>query len=204
METRKLVKKLNEIEMPKDMQERIIRNCNNEMEEKIMSKNTKNLFFKKPIIVVASLVLCLGLTGVTALATAGKLEGYFKDIIRFDGAVIGTSYEQATDEIELKVIDVSDELTVEVTMLNPKTVPYSTFELFGIEKYKIVNMDNKVIVEGVTTEMVEIVGDKVNVNISLENIAGGEYKLMVSELVGSSKADQPLVMSGEWECEFVK
>ena len=153
---------------------------------------------------MASLVLCLGLTGVTALATAGKLEGYFKDIIRIDGAVIGTSYEQATDEIELKVIDVSNELTVEVTMLNPKTVPYSTFELFGIEKYKIVNMDNKVIVEGVTTEMVEIVGDKVNVNISLENIAGGEYKLMVSELVGSSKADQPLVMSGEWECEFVK
>ena len=30
----------------------------------------------------------------------------------------------------------------------------------------------------------------------------GKYELIVSEMVGSSKADQPLVISGTWEVEF--
>lgn len=204
METKKLVKKLNEIQMPKEMQERIIRNCYIEMEEKNMSNNRTKKFFKKPVAIVASLTICVCLAGVTSLAATGKLEGFFKDIVRFDGAVTGTSYEQATEEVELKIVDVTEELTVEVTMINPQVAPYSTFEVFGIENYKIVDMNDNVIMEGTTTEMTEVVNGKVNVNISLENITSGEYKLIVSKLVGSAKADQPLVVSGVWECEFVK
>ena len=37
-----------------------------------------------------------------------------------------------------------------------------------------------------------------------ENISDGEYTLIVSELVGSSKADQPLGLTGTWECSFRK
>lgn len=40
--------------------------------------------------------------------------------------------------------------------------------------------------------------------ISLEEVPAGEYKLIVTELVGGFKADQPLVVSGTWECEFTK
>lgn len=204
MEKKFIVEKLKEIEMPKEMQERIIRNCYMEMKEKIMSKKTSKKFYKRPVVAVASLALCLCLTGITALAATGKLQGFFKDIIGWNGAITGTSYEQATEEIELSVATESDELTVVLTMVNPEVAPYSVFETFGIENYRIVDMDGKVIVEGGTTEMAEVVAGKVHVNISLGNLASGEYKLLVNELVGSAKADQPLVISGTWECKFEK
>lgn len=169
-----------------------------------MNKNKVVKFSKKSIVAVASLVLCVCLTGVTALAATGKLQGFFKDIMRWDGAVIGTEYEQATDEIELHIAEVTDELIVEVNMINPDVAPYSAFELFGIESYKIIDLNGKEIVEGDTTEMVGIHNGKANIHVSLENISNGEYKIVVSEFVGSAKADQPLVLSGEWECEFEK
>lgn len=204
MEKKMMVKKLNEIEMPKEMQERIIRNCYTKTEEETMSKNAPKNIFKRPILAVAAFALCLCATGVTALAATGKLQGYFKDITNWNGAIIGTSYEQATDEIELSIIDVSDELTLEIKFVNPDVAPYSFFEQFGVESYKIVDMNGNVIVDGKTTEMAEIVDGNVNVNISPDNILSGEYTLVVSELVGSSKADQPLILSGTWECEFAK
>lgn len=91
-----------------------------------------------------------------------------------------------------------------MTMVNPKMVPYSTIDTFGIEKYKIIDRNGEVVVEGKVTDMAEVVEGTVKVNISLEHISGGEYTLVVSELVGSAKAEQPLVMRGNWECDFVK
>ena len=35
------------------------------------------------------------------------------------------------------------------------------------------------------------------------NVPEGSYKLRISEIVGSKKADQPLPIHGNWECEFV-
>lgn len=172
-----------------------------EMEKKVVSKNISR-FFKRPIVAVASLVLCVCLTGVTVLASTGKLQGFFKDIKRLDGAVIGTTYEQATDELELSIAEVAEEIILNVKMVNPEAVPYREFELFGIESYKIVDANEKVIVDGDTTKMVEIVSGTAVVSISLDNVPDGQYKLIVSKMIGSSKADQPLVMNGTWECEF--
>ena len=202
MEEKKLAEKLNEIEMPKEMKERIIRNCYIEMEEKTMSKNKTNIFSKKPIVAIASLALCFCLTGITALAATGKLQGFFKDIIRFDGAIIGTSYEQATDEIKMSVVEESDRLMISITIVNPKNLPYSELETFGIQSYKIVDMSNNVVTEGEATEMAEIIDGKVTISIPLGNIISGNYKLLVNEFVGSAKANQPLIIKGTWECEF--
>lgn len=204
MESRILAEKVREIEMSEEMQERILGNCYQKMEDRKMSKNTTKNMFKKPMIAVASLALCLCVTGVTALAATGKLQGYFKDITNWNGAVTGTTYEQATDELELKVSEASDNLTVTITMVKPDVAPYSFLETFGVESYKIMDMDGNVVVKGDRTELVEVVDGKVNVMISLENVAAGEYKLVVTEMVGGSKADQPLVISGTWECEFVR
>ena len=158
--------------------------------------------FKKPMAAVASFAVYVCLMGVTALAATGKLEGYFRDIKRWDGAVIGTAYEQATDEVEVNIIEVSDKLVVEITMVNFKEAPYSFFEMFGIKNYKIVDANGKVILENENLEMSAIANNKVLVNVSLEDVDNGEYTLMVSELVGSSKADQPLGLTGTWECSF--
>ena len=82
MNKNEFVNKIRKIEMPKDMQRRIIENCYMEMEKKRMNK-----MFKRPMVVAASFALCVCLTGVTALAATGKLEGFFKDVKRWDGAV---------------------------------------------------------------------------------------------------------------------
>ena len=197
MDKKKFVNIINEIQMPKDMQQRIIEKCYIETEKKRMNK-----MFKKPMVAVASFAVCVCLMGVTALAATGKLEGYFRDIKRWDGAVIGTAYEQATDEVELNIIDVSDKLVVEITMVNFKEAPYSFFEMFGIKNYKIVDANGKVIVENENLEMSAIANNKVLVNVPLDDVGNGEYTLIVSELVGGSKADQPLGLDGTWECSF--
>ena len=197
MDKKKFVNKIKEIEMPKDMQQRIIEKCYIETEKEKMNK-----MFKKPMVAVASFALCVCLMGVTALAATGKLEGYFRDIKRWDGAVIGTAYEQATDEVELNIIEVSDKLVVEITMVNFKEAPYSFFEMFGIKNYKLVDANGKVIVENENLEMSAIANNKVLVNVTLDDVGNGEYTLIVSELVGSSKADQPLGLAGTWECSF--
>lgn len=199
----KIKKAVNEIEMPIGMKNRIINNCYLEMEEKDMTKNTKK-FYKRPMVAAASIVLCLCLTGVTALAATGKLEGFFKDITDWTGAVIGTSYEQATEEINLNIVEVSDKLAVEIVFVNPEQSPYSFFETFGIKEFKIVDMNGNVIKEGKETDMVEVVYEKLEIMIPLENVISGDYKLVVSKMVGGSKADQPLEISGLWECEFGK
>ena len=204
METEKLIKKINEIEMSNEMQNRIINHCYMEMEGNHMNKRTTKKSFGKSIAIVASLAICLCLVGVTTLAATGKLNGFFKDIIGRDGAVVGTTYEQATDEVKLNMIQVEEELVVEVVMVNPNVAPYSVFEQFGIESYTITDLDGNLIVEDGKTDMVEVVNGKVTVKISLAEIANGEYMLSVHKLIGSAKADQPLVMSGVWECEFVK
>ncbi len=61
--------------------------------------------------------VCISLTGVTTLAATGTLQGFFKDIMGWNGAVVGTIYEQASDEIELSVIGVTDQLMVEKRLL---------------------------------------------------------------------------------------
>lgn len=203
METKKLSQKINEIEMSEEMKKRIINNCYRKMEEDIMSKET-NKIFKNPMVAVASMALCFCLAGIATLAATGKLEGFFKDITSWDGAAIGTSYEQATDEIDLSVISVSDELTVMAEMVNPNMAPYMVFETFGIEDYEIVDANGKVVVEGDATDLAEIVEGKTTIVIPISDLSGGDYKLVVSGFVGSAKADQPLVLSGTWECEFTR
>lgn len=198
MDKKIFVNKIKEIEMPKDMQQRIIDNCYIETEKKSMKT------IKRPMVAVASFAICVCLTGVSALAAIGKLEGFFRDIKRWDGAVVGTSYEQATDEVELNIVEVSDKLVVEITMVNSNTAPYSFFEILGIKDYRIVDANDNVIVENKNLEMSVISGDKIYINVPLENVDDGEYTLMVNELVGSAKADQPLVLTGTWECDFVR
>lgn len=203
MMSKELKKKVNEIEMSDEMRSRIIRNCYKKMEEDTMRKHKGNSIFRKPMVAVASLALCICLTGISAMAATGKLQGFFKDITRWDGAVVGTSYEQATNEVEVKAMGTDSGLEIEASFLAPDKAPYFTFEQMGIHTARIVDMNGKVIEKDIASEPAEVQDGKVIIQISLENVPGGNYKLQISELVGSSKADQPLVLHGDWEYEFV-
>lgn len=200
---KEFAEKVKKIEMPVEMQERIKKHCYEKMEEENMKKSRKNIF-QKPMVAVAALALCLCVTGVSALAATGKLQGFFKDITRWDGAVTGTTYEQATDEVEIVIGDVTDSLEVDVIFLKAKQPPYSTFETLGIHNYQIMDKTGKAVVKGAETAAVAISNGQVQLSVSLEEVPAGEYKLVVTELVGGSKADQPLVVKGTWECGFTK
>ena len=203
MELENLRKAVNKIELPKEMQKRIIRNCQTKMEENTMSKeNTTNLL-KKPMIAIATFALCLCLTSLSVMAATGKLQGYFKDITRWDGAVTGTTYEQATDEISMDVTVNGNELTALVTFANPQMAPYVYAERLGIAAYRIVDTNGKVVKEG-AADSIEVVNGQTAVSIQLDDIDSGSYKLIVTAFVSEKKADQPLNISGNWECAFTK
>lgn len=205
MEMQRLAEKVKEIKMPDEMQERIISRCyqtsNLEMENQTMKKRT-NTFFRRTAAVAASLALCLCITGVTALAASGQLKGFFKDITNWKGAVIGTAYEQATDELEVAILDSSEELTVLVTMVNPKVAPYIAIQELGAESYEILDASGKVVMKGEATAMAEVVDGQATIIVPAKEIGAGTYKLVICGFVGGAKAEQPLTMSGTWEMEF--
>lgn len=202
MDMKKFKKTLEKIEMSQEMQERIIRNCNSkkafDMEEYAMNQS-KKFWLKKSIPLVAALsaFICFSIVGVAAVK-----NGFFKDVTLGDGTVVGTTYEQASEEIEVKVTVDENELMVLVTMLSPDKPPYSVFEEFGISSYQIIDMSGNVVMKDAGTELSQISNGQAEIAISLEGIESGSYKLVISKYVGSAKADQPLEISGTWECEF--
>lgn len=162
----------------------------------------RKTIFKKPAAALAALAICLSLA-VTAVAAPGILKGHFRDITNWYGAVVGTSYEQATDEIAVSVTVNGNTLTVHAAIANPQMIPYIYAERLGIAAYQIVDANGKVVKEG-AAESAEIVHGQATVNIQLDDIDNGSYKLVVTAFITEKKADQPLNINGSWECTFTK
>ena len=205
MEFESLKSAAQEITMPEEMKCRIAHNCKQietTMEEHNMNNRKNTSFFRKPTAVFAALTVCLSLT-VTALAANGVLQGFFRDITNYTGAIVGTSYEQASDEINMDVTVNGDELNVHATFADPQMAPYVYAERLGIAQYRIVDGTGKVVKEG-SAESTEVFGGQATVNIELDDIASGDYTLIVIAFVCEKKADQPLNINGNWECEFSK
>ena len=206
MEFENLKSAAKEITMPEEMKRRIAHNCKkqivNTMEEHTMNNRKNNSFFRKPAAVFAALAVCISLS-VTALAATGVLQGFFRDITNYSGAIVGTSYEQATDEINMDIIVNGNELTVLAIFADPQIAPYVYAEQLGIAQYRIVDGNGKEVKEG-STDSAEVVNGQAAVNIELDDISSGNYKLIVTAFVSEKKADQPLNINGNWECEFTK
>lgn len=206
MEFENLKSAAQEITMPEEMKRRIAHNCKkqilNTMEEHTMNNRKNNSFFRKPAAVFAVLAVCLSLS-VTALAATGVLQGFFRDITNYSGAIIGTSYEQASDEINMDVTVNGDEMTVRATFADPQMAPYVYAERLGIAQYRIVDGNGKIVKEG-SVESTEVINGQAAVSINLNDVDDGSYRLIVTAFVSEKKADQPLNINGNWECEFSK
>lgn len=196
-----------EITMPDEMKQRILVNCKEEivksMEEYTMSNRNRSFVFRRPATVFAILAVCLSFS-VSALAATGVLQGVFRDITDFTDAITGTSYEQATDEISIRVAVDGDNLTVVNTFSDPGKFPYRTTERFGIAEYKIIDSDGQVVRENETAASAPVTDGQAALVIDLGDLKEGSYKLIVSSFVSEKKADQPLPIHGYWECEFTK
>lgn len=152
--------------------------------------------------VAAAVALCLGLGGVTAMAASGKLEGFFADVTRWDGAVVGTTYEQATEEIEVSASVSGDSIVVDAVLLKAEKAPYAFLDSIGVQAYSIVDAEGETLVEGTSNEKVGITDGMVSLKLPLDELESGNYKLIITEFVGSAKAEQDLPIKGYWVCEF--
>ncbi len=190
-----LKRAVEEIKMPDEMRERIVRRCR---EEKETGSAVKKLRAKGFAVLAA--VVCLGLAAAVGAAGSG---GFFRNILRWDGAVTGTEYEGASDEIELTAEATGRELTVMAVMLEPNAVPYSEIESLGIESFRMTGEDGGTVFEGGPTEMCAVDGGRAEIKIPLPDMAAGNYTLSVDALTGGAKADQPLTIRGVWDCAFV-
>ena len=206
MEFENLKSAAQEITMPQEMKRRIAHNCKQietTMEEHNMNHRKNTSFFRKPAAVFAALAVCLSLS-VTALAATGVLQGFFRDITNHSGAIVGTSYEQASDEIDMDVTVDGDELTVLATFVDPNKFPYRESQLLGIADYRIMDAEGNVVQEGATDKFTPVANGQASIVLELNELATGSYKLIVTAFVSGKKADQPLNISGTWECEFSK
>ena len=152
--------------------------------------------------VAAAVALCLGLGGVTVLAGSGKLEGFFADVTRWDGAVVGMTYEQATEEIEVSATVSGDSIVVDAVLLKAGEAPYAFLDSVGVHAYSIVNAEGETLVEGTSNEKAGITEGIVSCKLPMDELESGNYKLIITEFVGSAKADQDLQIKGYWVCEF--
>ena len=202
MEYGKLKIAAENIAMPDDMKCRIVRNCRAQIMDSGKETTMRKIHFRKPIAICAVLVICLSLA-VAAMAAPGTVKGYFRDVKDWRGAVVGTSYEQATDEIHMSVTANAEELTVLATFADPQMAPYKYVERLGITEYKIVDAKGNT-VEKSTAESAEIRNGQAVIKIPLDDIGGGTYKLVVTAFVAEAKAEQPLPLHGHWETEFTK
>jgi len=182
------------------------------MEERTMSK--PKITTKRTLAIAAVLALCLVVVCMTPLASS--IRGFFSDIIRFDGAVIGTQYENATNDIKVDVLEVTSEngnviIPLELSFENPTEAPFPYIQEVAVSEYKIVDSNNKEIIKTKVSatdgKKGTINNGKVLVNLSLNDTklkSGEEYTIVIEKMYGLAKADAPLHITGTWKCNFIR
>ena len=200
--------KLDAIEIPENLHERCVAGAmkaKSEMEERNMNKNQ----IKKTVAAAAVALVCVFAVGSTTFADS--IKGMFKDIVRFDGAVTGSEYVNATDEVritagEVTVTDTEVYVPVEIAFLNLEAAPFKYIEWVEVDAFEILNADGEVVVSEEEANVVCSVKDGcANLSLSVEAgklVAGETYTLVIESFEGCKKADAPLVVKGEWECTF--
>ncbi len=203
-----LEEKMNQIEIPNVLHERCVSGIKQaKMEDNQMNKKK---IIKGMVAAAAVLGVCILTTNYEAIGSATK--GFFKDITGWNGAVIGTEYIQATEEIEMEVIAVTTEqgdtkLSFELTFTEKEQVPWNCTEEIAFGSYKIVDAVGKNIVVVENTPMQE---QTANVNDGMAQIdivvekleENTEYTIVIESLYGIKKADAPLKITGNWEYNF--
>ena len=136
----------------------------------------------------------------------------FKDVKRWDGAVIGTEYINATNDIKFCVSEIKDEnITLDISFEELNKAPFAFIQEIAVVEYKILDASNNEILNINSTLENAIKGNvengKVVINLPIKEInldERGEYKILINNIYGLAKVEQPLKISGMWECEFAR
>lgn len=165
----------------------------------------------------SAVILCAASVYFCYPAIAGSSNGFLKDIIRWwDGAVVGSEYENATDEIRITTSKAIVEkgnavIPLEITFLEMgNKEPY--IYLIGGE----VSLGDYHIADAEGNELYSKRGQQETSGLLKDGTASfmqpldihtlskdTKYKLVIESIYGLQKAEQPLKMKGKWECEFI-
>lgn len=178
--------------------QKISKELNDKMIEKYSERIKKNRKIPKWTIAVI-------VPAVIALTSAGiytAVEGvFFKDKTTISGTVIGQTYENATDEIEIKSEYSCGTLHITLNLLKYDNVPYSMLEEIEPYSFSLICLsDNSE--EDIQFSPAIIDGNVVEITADFDANADKEYKLAIGSFLGSKKADQPLEIKGTWEVFF--
>ena len=113
------------------------------LEVKNMNK-PKNITWLKRVGALAAVVTICAITVVSA----DPIKGFFKDIVRWDGAIVGTEYVNATNDIKITTLDVIDEredviLPLNIIFEDSNVAPFSFIEEIAITEYRVLDVNNK-------------------------------------------------------------
>jgi len=200
MDYKKMKSTVSEIKLSDEKKSEIINKCKTlATGESNMKKNTSTIKFRKPLTVAATVAVCLCLT---VGAIAGFSGGFFRDIIRPDGAVTGTEYLRLAEELTVTTDYENGKLTANIAAADAAAIPYRELEELAIKEYSILDSDNKTICTGAETEYYDFTDGKVEIPLNIYSMNDGNYTLIITRFSGSGKADSPLTIKGEWKCEF--
>ena len=178
----------------------------NKVEGKNMSK-PRNITWLKRVSTVAAVVTVCAITVVSA----GAIKGMFKDVKRWDGAVIGTEYVNATNDIEMSINATKDEyISLDINFENQNEAPFAFIQEVAITDYKVLDNNDKEVLEVNSTVENGIKGKVENGRVLVELPTedklntNQDYKIVIDTIYGLAKADQPLKITGTWECEFTR
>ena len=176
---------LEKIEMSEEITERVIKNCKREVR---MKKR-----IKKSFIIAAAVIACFG---ATSFAAANS--GFFKDVTRWDGAIVSTTYENATEEIKVEAEEKNGNIYIYVEA--EKKAPYIYGEEISITDYTLKDSDGNNI--DYNEELKSVMEEcKASFVIETESVKSNIDKIIIEEFTTTKKADQPLPIKGRWECE---
>lgn len=175
----------------------------NKFEEKNMNK-LKNVTWLKRLATTAAILAVCAVTVVSASA----LTGYFKDVKNFSGAIVGTEYINATNDIQMNVLETNAEyITLDINFVNPSEAPFAFIQKLAVTEYIVLDQNNNEVfsvnydVENSSTAIRE--ADGALIKLPTKHLNNEEtYTLKINTIYGLAKAEQPLKITGDWKCEF--
>ena len=178
----------------------------NKVEGKNMSKPKNIIWLKRASTIAAVVTIC-----AVTVVSAGAIKGMFKDVKRWDGAVVGTEYVNATNDIEMNISETNDEyISLDINFENQNEAPFAFVQEVAITDYKVLDNNDKEVLEVNSTVENGIKGKVENGRILVklptndELNSNQDYKLVINTVYGLAKAEQPLKITGTWECEFTR
>lgn len=177
------------------------------------ASRTRRFTWAGKSIAAAAALFCVLAIGQTSFADSVK--GFFRDVFRWDGAIVGSEYLCADGEILLLTDKpVFEEgqwrLPLTVSFVFKEEAPFRSTESIVLESYRITDASGKT-VASVTGEEQKIISGvvqdgsiKLKLPLQTEKLMAGEsYTLHIDAFTSVKKADAPLPIQGNWSCTFM-